>query len=320
MIGWGIIGVGDVTERKSAPVVFRADDSEVVHVMRRDAAQVRDFAERHGVTRWSTDAQAVIDDPEVTCVYVATPTDSHAAYAIAAARAGKHVLVEKPMAMSAAEGRSMVQAAEESGVRLWVAYYRRALPRFVTVRELLESGAIGRLLSVDTVWRKPADFTGWRWDAERNRGGEFYETACHTLDVLDHLLGPASEVAGVTSTDLHAVAASYRFGDVLGSGSWTFGTSDSIEETVISGTGGSLTFSSFTPTPIRVATGQETVSYEVPDPPHVHGPLVATILDELRGRGVCPSSGASALRTAETMDAILAVVTLSAGADQPSPG
>ncbi len=306
MIGWGVIGVGDVTERKSAPVIFRADDSDVVHVMRRDAARARDFADRHGVARWSTDAQAVIDDPEVSCVYVATPTDSHAAYAIAAARAGKHVLVEKPLAMSATEGRTMVDAAEQAGVHLWVAYYRRALPRFVKVRELLQAGAIGRPLSVDTVWRKPADFTGWRWDPERNRGGEFYETACHTLDVLDHLLGPASNVAGVATGDLHAVAASYRFGDALGSGSWTFGTADSIEETVIAGTEGSLTFSSFTPTPITVATGHETVSYEAPDPPHVHGPLVATILDELRGRGSCPSTGRSALRTAEAMDVILA--------------
>jgi len=109
MIGWGMIGVGDVTEVKSAPAIFRAVDSDVVHVMRRDAERARDFAERHGVARWSADAQAVIDDPEVTAVYVATPTATHAQYAIAAARAGKHVLVEKPMAMSAGEAGRMVE-------------------------------------------------------------------------------------------------------------------------------------------------------------------------------------------------------------------
>ena len=147
MAGWGIIGVGDVTEVKAAPSIFRAPDSDVVHVMRRDAGRARDFAERHGVARWSTDAQAVLDDPEVTAVYVATPTAWHAGYAVAAARAGKHVLVEKPMAMSAAEARGMVEAAEAAGVRLWVAYYRRALPRFVKVRELVASGVLGRLLA-----------------------------------------------------------------------------------------------------------------------------------------------------------------------------
>ena len=305
MIGWGIIGVGDVTEVKAAPSIFRASDSDVVHVMRRDGDRARDFAERHGVARWSTDAQAVIDDPAVTAVYVATPTSTHAQYAIAAARAGKHVLIEKPMAMSSDECRRMVAAAEGAGVHLWVAYYRRALPRFVKIRELLAAGALGRLLSVQTTWRKPTDFTGWRWDPQVNRGGEFYETACHTLDVLDHLLGPATDPAGTVSGDAHAVSASYRFGDVVGSGSWAFGTPDVLEQTVVMGDRGTLTFASFSPTPIRVVTSEGETTYEVGDPPHVHGPLVATILEELRGVGTCPSTGRTALRTSELMDAIL---------------
>jgi predicted dehydrogenase len=305
MISWGVIGVGDVTEVKSAPVVFQAEDSAVVHVMRRDAGRASDFAERHGIDRWSTDAQAVIDDPDVTAVYVATPTATHAEYAIAAARAGKHVLVEKPMAMSSEECRRMVEAAGDAGVRLWVAYYRRALPRFDTIRRLLAEGTLGRLLSVQTTWRKPTDFTGWRWDPRVNRGGEFYETACHTLDVLDLILGPASQPTSTVSRDMHAVSASYRFGDVVGSGAWTFGTPDALEETILVGDEGTLTFSSFTPTPIRVVTGTGTETYEVGDPAHVHGPLVATILDELRGVGTCPSTGRTALRTSELMDAIL---------------
>jgi predicted dehydrogenase len=305
MIGWGIVGVGDVTEVKAAPAIFRAEDSEVVHVMRRDPERARDFAERHGIARWSTDAQAVIDDPEVTAVYIATPTSTHARYAVAAAQAGKHVLVEKPMAMSTAEGVRMVEAADAAGVRLWVAYYRRALPRFVKIRELLAAGAIGRPLSVHTVWRKPTDFTGWRWDPARNRGGEFYETACHTLDVLDLLLGPASAAAGVATRDWHAVSGSYRFSDVMGSGSWTFGTPDALEETILAGKEGTLSFSSFTPTPIRIVTARGTTLYEVGDPAHVHGPLVATILDELRGVGTCLSTGKSALRTSTLMDSIL---------------
>lgn len=305
MIGWGIIGVGDVTEVKSAPEVFRASDSDVVHVMRRDGERARDFAERHGVARWSTDAQAVIDDPEVTAVYVATPTATHATYAVAAARAGKHVLVEKPIAMSAAEGRRMVDAAAESGVHVWLAYYRRALPRFMKLRELLGSGAIGRVLSVHSVWRKPTDFSGWRWDSEVNRGGEFYETACHSLDALDMLLGPATDGAGVASPDLHAVAATYRFSEAVGSGSWTFGTPDALDQTVLAGTEGTLSFATLSPTPLRLVTERGTTLYEIDDPRHVHGPLVATILDELRGEGTCPSTGESALRTAVLMDSIL---------------
>lgn len=305
MIGWGIIGVGDVTEVKSAPEVFRSPDSDVVHVMRRDEDRVRDFAVRHHVDRWSTDAQAVIDDPDVTAVYVATPTSTHATYAVAAARAGKHVLVEKPIATSAEEARTIVDAARDAGVRVWVAYYRRALPRFLKLRELLESNAIGQVLSVHTVWRKPSQFSGWRWDPQVNRGGEFYETACHTLDALDMLLGPATDASGVASPDLHAVAAVYRFADVVGSGSWTFGTPDGLDQTVITGTEGTLSFATLSPAPIRLVTELGTTLYEIDDPRHVHGPLVATILDELRGVGTCPSTGESALRTAELMDTIL---------------
>ena len=305
MIGWGIIGVGDVTEVKAAPAIFRAADSDVVHVMRRDAERARDYAERHGVARWSADARAVLDDPEVTAVYVATPTATHAHYAIEAARAGKHVLVEKPMAMSSDEGRRMIEAAEAAGVGLWVAYYRRALPRFVEVGRHLEAGAIGRPLSVHTTWRKPTDFTGWRWDARLNRGGEFYETACHTLDLLDLLLGPAGHVAGTAAHDGHAVSASYGFARVVGSGSWTFGTPVAVDETVITGDAGTLSFASFAPAPIRLVTSRGAESYDIADPPHVHGPLVASILDELRGSGTCPSTGRTALRTNLVMDAII---------------
>jgi predicted dehydrogenase len=199
----------------------------------------------------------------------------------------------------------MVEAADDAGVRLWVAYYRRALPRFDTIRQLLAEGTLGRLLSVQTTWRKPTDFTGWRWNPQVNRGGEFYETACHTLDILDLLLGPASDPTGTVARDGHAVSASYRFGDVVGSGSWTFGTPDALEETIVMGDKGTLTFASFAPTPIRVVTSDATTSYEVSDPSHVHGPLVATILDELRGVGTCPSTGRTALRSSELMEAIL---------------
>ena len=304
MIGWGVIGVGDVTEVKAAPSIFRSADSDVVHVVRRDAARAEDFAARHGVRRWSTDARALIDDPDVTAVYVATPTAHHAEYAIAAARAGKHVLVEKPIAMSADDGRAMVEAADAAGVRLWVAYYRRALPRFAQVRSLLAE--VGEPLTVHTTWRKPAVVDGWRWDPALNRGGEFYETACHALDILHWLFGPSSDAAGTAVRDAHAVAGSWRFGDVPATGSWAFGSPDAVDETTVVGTRGVLSYATFAPTPIRLVTADGSRSFEVTDPPHVHGPLVATILDELRGVGECPSTGRTALKTAELADAILA--------------
>ena len=123
----------------------KAEGSQLVAVMRRNGALAQDYARRHGVPRWYDDAQQLIDDPEVDAVYIATPPHMHKAYTLAVARAGKPVYVEKPMALNAAECQEMIDACRSAGVPLFVAYYRRALPRFVKVKELVDSGAIGEL-------------------------------------------------------------------------------------------------------------------------------------------------------------------------------
>ena len=156
-IRWGIIGCGNVTEVKSGPGFQKATNSALVAVMRRNAALAEDYARRHGVPRWYADAQALIADPEVDAVYVATPPASHMEYALACARAGKPVYVEKPMARTLAECEAMIDACRSAGVPLFVAYYRRTLPRFLKIKELVESGALGdvRLVTV-TLHQKPA--------------------------------------------------------------------------------------------------------------------------------------------------------------------
>lgn len=143
-VRWGIVGVGDVTERKSGPAFQQADRSELVAVMRRDAAKAADFAARHAVPRWYDDADALIADPEVDAVYIATPPDSHRDYVERVAAAGKPVYVEKPMARAATECRAMIDACETAGVPLFVAYYRRAMPRFEIARELISGGRWAR--------------------------------------------------------------------------------------------------------------------------------------------------------------------------------
>ena len=191
---WGIIGVGDVTERKSGPGFQQAERSELVAVMRRSGDLAADYARRHDVPRWYDDADELINDPEVDAVYIATPPDSHKEYAIRVARAGKAVYVEKPMARTAQECEEMISACDEAGVALFVAYYRRAMPRFVTVKELLDSGRIGQLRSVSIRNEQPApvgeaDDGGWRLDPEISGGGYFVDLGSHILDLLDWLLG-----------------------------------------------------------------------------------------------------------------------------------
>jgi 1,5-anhydro-D-fructose reductase (1,5-anhydro-D-mannitol-forming) len=197
-IRWGILGCGDVTEVKSGPALAQAEGSTLVAVMRRTPHLAEDYARRHGVPRWYASASELIHDPEVDAVYVATPPGAHEELALAVAAAGKPAYVEKPMARSHAECARMVDAFAAAGLPLFVAYYRRALPRFEQVRALLAEGRIGRPTSlvyryVHTRRRPPGD---WRLDPAVAGGGLFLDLGSHALDLFDWLLGPLGEVAG----------------------------------------------------------------------------------------------------------------------------
>lgn len=143
-VNWGIVGCGNVCERKSGPAMYKTPHSALAAVMRRDAEKAADFARRHNVPKSYTDAAALIADPEVDIVYVATPPGTHRELAVQALEAGKPVYVEKPMAMNHAECLEMIAAAEKAGQKLFVAYYRRALPYFLKVKELLDGGSVGQ--------------------------------------------------------------------------------------------------------------------------------------------------------------------------------
>src|SRR5919112_2923363 len=191
-IRWGIIGCGDVTEVKSGPGFQKADGSALVAVMRRDGDEARDYARRHGVPRAYDNADALIADPEVDAVYVATPPSSHCDLALRIAAAGKPCLVEKPMARNHAECVRMVEAFRGRNLPLWVAYYRRALPRFLTVRDCLAKGGVGRVTSVHVQVTAPlltGAEAGWRVDPEASGGGLFFDLASHCFDLLDFLAG-----------------------------------------------------------------------------------------------------------------------------------
>src|SRR6188768_1941078 len=201
-VRWGMIGCGDVTERKSGPGFSKARHSELRAVMRRNGALAADYARRHGVARSHDDASAIIDADDIDAVYIATLTDSHREYTLRCAAAGKPVYVEKPMGMNHAECLDMIAACRAAGVPLWVGYYRRALPRFLAVRDLIAADTIGevRLVTSRQLQRPPrvdqfADgAVPWRVDPALSGGGFFFEGACHTLDFLDYLLGPIAEV------------------------------------------------------------------------------------------------------------------------------
>jgi len=316
-VRWGIIGCGDVTEVKSGPGFQKADGSSLVAVMRRDRAKADDYARRHGVPHVHGTAEALIADPEVDAVYIATPPASHEPLARLVAAAGKPCLVEKPMARNHAECLEMVGAFRAAGVKLWVAYYRRALPRFLRVRDLLATDAIGRLTSVHVQITDrlvtAADARNWRFDPAQAGAGLFLDLASHCVDLLDFVAGPITDVSGFALNTGGAYAAedvtsaAFRFGSrVAGTGIWNFHADAKTDVMTFIGSDGTLTTPVFTDGDVVVSTREGSAVLAVRNPPHVHQPLIQTIVNELRGRGTCESTGASGARASWVMDRCLA--------------
>ena len=312
-IRWGIIGCGDVTEVKSGPGFQKADGSALVAVMRRDGGKARDYARRHNVPRAYDRAEDLIHDAEVDAVYIATPPSSHGDLAFRVAAAGKPCLVEKPMALNHAECLRMIGAFQSRDVPLWVAYYRRALRRFQIVQERLRYGAIGRVISVHVQVTAPlltgADRTNWRIDPSVSGAGLFFDLGSHCFDLLDFLVGRITRVdghsintAGVYPAEDVTVAAFEFANGALGTGAWNFNAAEKTDVMTFIGSEGELTTPIFSDTGVIVKRGNVKTVEEVRNPPHVHQPLIQTIVDELRGNGTCPSSAETAARTSWVLD------------------
>jgi len=315
-IRWGIIGCGDVTEVKSGPAFAKARQSSLVAVMRRNGDLARDYAARHAVPRWYDRAEALVNDPEVDAVYIATPPNAHRQYTLLAAQAGKPVYVEKPMAHDAGECGEMIDACRTAGVPLFVAYYRRALPRFLEVKRLVDTGAIGEIRVVNVSLYRPSDLppgpAPWRVDPTIAGGGLFVDLASHTLDLLDFLVGPIARVSGgaanqggrYAAEDVVSAALEFESG-VRGTGLWCFTTHGDVDRTELVGSRGRICFATFDDAPVVVDTPSGRAAFTIAHPPHVQQPLIQTVVDSLRGEGTCPSTGETAARTSKVMDDLL---------------
>lgn len=322
LLKWGFIGCGEVTEKKSGPAFNEVEGSEVVAVMSRSAEKARSYAMRHNVKKWYTDAQELIDDPNVNAVYVATPPSSHATFAIMSMRAGKPVYVEKPLAANYDDCARVNHVSEQTGVPCFVAYYRRYLPYFKKVKDIIAQRTIGCVMNVQVRFSCPprdedypsAGSLPWRLQPDIAGGGYFYDLAAHQLDLLQDLFGVITEAEGMCANraGLYAaedtVSACFRFESGLtGSGSWCFAGHKSAKEDIIEivGDKGMICFSVFNYDPIRLVTSEGTTSITVPNPPYVQLPLIKTVIEDLQGFGACSCTSVSATPVNWVMDRIL---------------
>lgn len=321
-IRWGIIGCGDVCEVKSGPAFQKVSGSVLEAVMRRNGELAADYASRHGVAKWYDDADALIADPEIDAIYIATPPSSHAEYTLKAAAAGKPVYVEKPMATSFAECQEMIRACESANVPLLVAYYRRSLPHFEKVRELLQSQAIGDLRLINIcLYQSPQPelvaahkLKNWRVQPDISGGGYFFDLGSHQFDLLDYWFGPVVKVGGMVFNQAKLyeaediVSASWQHENgVLGSGLWCFTVEpNAVRETAeIVGSKGTIRFQFFGSTSVELETeaGKEVFEFEMPQ--HIQQPLIETVMTHLNGEERCPSIGVSAARTNWVLEQVI---------------
>lgn len=282
--------------------------------MRRNGELAKDYAERHHVPKWYDNGEALINDPDVDAVYVATPPAFHKEYALLAAKAGKPVYVEKPMARNYQECLEMIEACKRADVPLFVAYYRRALPRFLKIKEIVDSGVLGDIHFVRTIQYQPPlkDDQAWRVQPELAGGGLFLDLASHTLDILDFLLGPIKEAEGFATNQNGSyeaedmVTGNYLFeSGVHGTGTWCFGAYDHVDENEIVGSKGKLTFATFGNGPITLTTSEGTEEWVIENPRHIQQPMIQLMVDELTGKGTSPSTGESGARTNWVMDQLI---------------
>jgi predicted dehydrogenase len=325
-IKWGIIGCGDVTEKKSGPAFNKIANSGLVAVMRRDAEKAADYARRHNVDQWYSNANELMDNNDLNAIYIATPPASHMEYAITALNKGFNVYVEKPVTRNADEARQIADAVKQyPNQKLTVAHYRRAVPMFLKVKQLLENELIGEIRTVQIrMWqsRKPALVAdvaaNWRVQPELSGGGYFHDLAPHQLDLMLFYFGQPEYYHGfslnqsdATPADDHVCGQILFKNKVVVNGSWCFNVAENqtIDSCEIVGTKGKITFPFFG-NYISWKTDEEEQTLTFTHPEHIQQPMIEKIIAYFNDEGPNPCSIDEAITLMDIMDAFTIKHTL----------
>lgn len=317
-INWGILGCGNVTEIKSGPAYQKTEGFQIEAVMRRDEAKAQDYAKRHGISKYYTNADDLINDPEINAIYIATPPDTHKLYGLKVAIAGKICCIEKPLAPNYRDSLAIYEAFKDKNIPLFVSYYRRSLPRFEKIKTWLDTNRIGDIRHIRWHLSKPAttlDLTrnyNWRTDAEIATGGYFDDLASHGLDLFIYLLGDIKRVAGISlnqqglySAKDAATACWLHESGITGTGSWNFGCSVREDSVEIFGSKGKISFSVFENEPIILLNEEGKFNLFIENPENIQLYHVQQMREHLLGNCVHPSNGSTACHTSWVMDKII---------------
>jgi 1,5-anhydro-D-fructose reductase (1,5-anhydro-D-mannitol-forming) len=298
MLNWIVIGIGDITKRRIIPAIQAEPRSHLYGIVTRDPEKAETYK-----TRVWTRLEDALKDGAVDAVYVATPVFLHAPQTILALRGGKHVVCEKPMAMSETEARAMLVASEKSGKLFGIAYYRRMYPKVQRARQLLEAGVIGKPVLAELTshgWFDGSGSRGWLVDPSKAGGGPLYDIASHRIDVLNFLFGQPQRATGELSNVVHhypvednaTVMIEYA-GGVRGVVDVRWHSKIDRDECRIRGTDGEMDL-----TPLNggnlVYPGRRE---ELPPHSNVHYPMIENFVDAVCGKAPLLASGTSSYWT-----------------------
>lgn len=318
-VKWGIIGCGDVCEVKSGPAFSKVPDSSLVAVMRRDLEKAKDFALRHQVPRFYSEASQLIQDPEVNAIYIATPPASHEDYAIQAMRAGKPVYIEKPVTVSAEACRHLITVSNELQIPVSVAHYRRKLSLFERIKSYIEADELGdiRMIILQLFQAPKSDSTaGWRVTPSLSGGGLLFDLAPHQLDILYLLFGAPSHTTGLSinqrqtngTPDVTAMTAVFGR-QIIFQGLWSFNSPPHacIDSCKIIGSAGTMDFpffSSAADTKLRIVRDGKATTEDFSFPAHIQQPLIEQVVQYFKGTAKNPCGLEEALVTLDMIEAV----------------
>jgi len=317
-VNWGIIGCGDVCEVKSGPAFNKVANSKLVAVMRRNLDKAKEFAQRHGVPKYYTDAGKLINDPEVNAIYIATPPSSHESYLEMALKAAKPVYVEKPVTVNSPSVERMIGMEKRYDGKVSVAHYRRGLPLFNKIKQIVNGGVVGNVKLILLKTLQPAvskiitqTDDNWRINPEISGGGLFHDLSPHQLDIMYWIFGTPQQAYAQSANqgklynapDLTMVQLKFA-NDIYFNGVWDFNvaetaTTDSCE---IIGDKGSIRFSFFRVSTIELVTSAGTEIFELEYPVNIQQPHINNVVKFFRGEGTNPCSLVEALVTMQVMD------------------
>ena len=317
-INWGIIGCGKVTEVKSGPAYQKVKGFRLLAVMCRNLDSAKNYAERHGVQKYYNNAESLINDNEIDAIYIATPPDTHLYYALKVAEAGKICCIEKPMAINYNQTLQICNAFSKRNIPLFVAYYRRSLPKYNKIKSWIDNGKIGNIRHINWYLFKPANKIdlskeyNWRTNSEIAYGGYFDDLASHGLDLFIYLFGNIKEAKGISvnqqglySAKDAVVGCWLHETGITGSGSWNFACSKREDKVEIYGSKGKITFSVFDEIPIELNSDKESQSIVIDNPVNIQLHHIQNMREHLAGNSNHPSTGTTASHTTWVMDKIL---------------